>query len=87
LLDYENAQIAHSNEKALNGLVKETKDENSKMRILTVSSKSSHSETGLTALQERSTADAAAVRHRLHTSPPAQALMIDERLKFSLSSP
>jgi hypothetical protein len=49
LLDYENAQIAHSNEKALNGLVKETKDENSKMRILTVSSKSSQSDTGLTA--------------------------------------
>jgi len=46
LLDYENAQIAHLNEQALNGLVKETKDENSKMRILT----------------ERSTADAAAVK-------------------------
>jgi phage terminase large subunit len=37
LLDYENAQIAHLNEKALNGLVKETKEENSKMRLLTVS--------------------------------------------------
>lgn len=36
LLDYENAQIAHLNERALNGLVKETKEENSKMRILTV---------------------------------------------------
>ncbi|KAF4635972.1 hypothetical protein G7Y89_g2100 [Cudoniella acicularis] len=35
LLDYENAQIAHLNEKALNGLVTETKDENSKMRVLT----------------------------------------------------
>ncbi|KUJ21645.1 uncharacterized protein LY89DRAFT_729158 [Mollisia scopiformis] len=46
LLDYENAQIAQVNEKALNGLVKETKDENSKMRVLT----------------ERSTADAAAVK-------------------------
>jgi hypothetical protein len=37
LLDYENAQIAHSNERALNGLVMETKEENSKMRILSVS--------------------------------------------------
>ncbi|KAE8443567.1 hypothetical protein EG329_001729 [Mollisiaceae sp. DMI_Dod_QoI] len=46
LLDYENAQIAHLNEQALNGLVKETKEENSKMRVLT----------------ERSTADAAAVK-------------------------
>jgi len=46
LLDYENAQIAHSNEQALNGLVAETKEENSKMRVLT----------------ERSTADAAAVK-------------------------
>lgn len=39
MLDYENAQIAHLNERALNGLVKETKEENSKMRILTVSNK------------------------------------------------
>ncbi|KAH8651810.1 hypothetical protein BGZ60DRAFT_420312 [Tricladium varicosporioides] len=46
LLDYENAQIAHLNEKALNGLVRETKEENSRMRVLT----------------ERSTADAAAVK-------------------------
>lgn len=37
LLSYENAQIAHLNGKALNNLVKETKDENSKIRILTVS--------------------------------------------------
>ena len=37
LLDYENAQIAHLNERALNGLVAETKEENSKMRVLSVS--------------------------------------------------
>jgi hypothetical protein len=36
LLDYENAQIAQLNEKSLNGLVKESKEENSKMRLLTV---------------------------------------------------
>ncbi|KAF8849199.1 hypothetical protein BDZ45DRAFT_243908 [Acephala macrosclerotiorum] len=46
LLNYENAQIAHLNEKSLNGLAKETKEENSKMRLLT----------------ERSTQDAAAVK-------------------------
>jgi hypothetical protein len=37
LLDYENAQIAHHNEVSLNKLVQESKDENSKMRLLTVS--------------------------------------------------
>jgi hypothetical protein len=36
LLEYENAHIGHLNEKSLNGLVKETKDENAKMMILTV---------------------------------------------------
>jgi hypothetical protein len=36
LLEYENAQIGHLNGKSLNGLVKETKDENVKMMILTV---------------------------------------------------
>jgi hypothetical protein len=36
LLKYQNAKITQSNETALNGLIKETKDENSKMRILTV---------------------------------------------------
>ncbi|PVH74785.1 hypothetical protein DL98DRAFT_19703 [Cadophora sp. DSE1049] len=46
LLDYENAQIANHNEKSLNDLAKESKEENSKMRILT----------------ERSTQDAAAVK-------------------------
>lgn len=46
LLEYENAQIGHLNEQSLNGLVKETKDENAKMMILT----------------ERSTQDAAAVK-------------------------
>ncbi|KAK0111784.1 hypothetical protein ONS96_001053 [Cadophora gregata f. sp. sojae] len=46
LLDYENAQIANHNEKSLNDLAKESKEENSKMRILT----------------ERSTQDAAGKR-------------------------
>ncbi|TVY81366.1 Serine/threonine-protein kinase dkf-1 [Lachnellula suecica] len=46
LLNYENAQIAHHNEKSLNDLAKESKEENSKMRILT----------------ERSSRDAAAVK-------------------------
>lgn len=36
LLDYENAQIAHLNAKSLSGLTKESKDENLKMRMLTV---------------------------------------------------
>lgn len=46
LLDYENAQIAHQNEKSLNKLVQKTNEENSKMRLLT----------------ERSTRDAATVK-------------------------
>jgi hypothetical protein len=37
LLDYENAQVAHHNEVSLNKLVQESKEENSKMRMLTVS--------------------------------------------------
>jgi hypothetical protein len=37
LLEYENAKIAHLNEKSLNRLVEETRDEHSKMTILTVS--------------------------------------------------
>jgi len=37
LLGYENALIAQKNERALAVLAKETKDENSKMRILSVS--------------------------------------------------
>ncbi|TVY48837.1 hypothetical protein LOCC1_G001672 [Lachnellula occidentalis] len=35
-LDYENAQVAHLNQMSLNGLIKETKEENIQMRILTV---------------------------------------------------
>ncbi|KAH8817013.1 hypothetical protein F5884DRAFT_241855 [Xylogone sp. PMI_703] len=46
LLNYENAHIAQANEKILNDLMKEAKEENSKMRILT----------------EKSTKDAAAVK-------------------------
>ncbi|TVY41413.1 hypothetical protein LSUB1_G003304 [Lachnellula subtilissima] len=45
-LDYENAQVAHLNQMSLNGLIKETKEENIQMRILT----------------ERSSRDATAVK-------------------------
>jgi hypothetical protein len=36
-LEYQNAQVALINDKSLNSLVKETRDENTKMRSLTVS--------------------------------------------------
>jgi len=36
LLEYDNAQVAHLNSRSLSGLTKESKDENFKMRLLTV---------------------------------------------------